>query len=79
VIIGDLSSVIVGGEVIDDDLLIEAKGAFIDGIGQILGQASATSLRPASTDVNTFFPRKNTAILVMMLKEENTKRYVVNQ
>ncbi len=57
VIIGDVPSVMVGGEVIDD-LLIEAQGVPIDGPGRILGQAGPTNLRPASAGVNAFLPAK---------------------
>jgi len=57
VIIGDVPSVLVGGEVVDD-LLIEAQGVPIDGPGQILGQAGPTNLRPASAGVNAFLPAK---------------------
>lgn len=57
VIVGDLPSVVVGGEVIDD-LLIEAQGVAIDGPGQILGQAGPTNLRPSSAGVNAFLPAK---------------------
>ena len=57
VIVGDLPSVLVGGEVIDD-LLIEAQGVAIDGPGGILGQAGPTNLRPASAGVNAFLPAK---------------------
>jgi hypothetical protein len=57
VIIGDLPSVIVSGEVIDD-VLIEAKGVFIDGPGGILGQAGPTNLRPASAGAAAFLPAK---------------------
>ncbi len=57
VIVGDVPSVIVGGEVIDD-LLIEAQGVPIDGPGKILGQAGPTNLRPASAGVNAFLPAK---------------------
>ena len=57
VIIGDLPSVMVGGEVIDD-LLIEAQGVPIDGPGRILGQAGPTNLRPASAGANSFLPAK---------------------
>jgi hypothetical protein len=45
VIVGDLPSVMVDGEVIDD-LLILAQGQAIDGPGNILGQAGPTRLRP---------------------------------
>src|SRR4051812_50131355 len=47
VIVGDLPSVIVDGETIDD-LLILAQGADIDGPGRILGQAGPTRLRPGT-------------------------------
>jgi hypothetical protein len=57
VIVGDMPSVLVGGEVIDD-LLIEAQGVSIDGPGGILGQAGPTNLRPASAGVSAFLPAK---------------------
>lgn len=57
VIVGDLPSVIVSGEVIDD-LLIMAQGVPIDGPGKILGQAGPTHLRPASAGANAFLPAK---------------------
>lgn len=57
VIIGDVPSVIVNGVVIDD-LLIEAQGVAIDGVGKILGQAGPTQLRPASAGANAFLPAK---------------------
>ncbi len=57
VIVGDVPSVLVGGEVIDD-LLIEAQGVSIDGPGGILGQAGPTNLRPASAGVSAFLPAK---------------------
>jgi hypothetical protein len=57
VIVGDLPSVLVGGEVIDD-LLIEAQGVAIDGPGNILGQAGPTNLRPRSAGVNAYLPAK---------------------
>jgi len=52
VIVGDLPSVMVDGETIDD-LLILAQGAEIDGPGQILGQSGPTRVRP-----RTFLPAK---------------------
>ncbi len=57
VIVGDVPSVMVSGEVIDD-LLIMAQGVDIDGPGKILGQAGPTHLRPASAGVNAFLPAK---------------------
>src|SRR2546430_992381 len=47
VIIGDVPSVMVDGEVIDD-VLILAQGSEIDGPGNILGQAGPTRLRPGN-------------------------------
>lgn len=57
VIVGDLPSVVVGGEVIDD-LLIEARGVAIDGPGGILGQAGPTSLRPRAAGAFAYLPAK---------------------
>jgi hypothetical protein len=57
VIVGDLPSVLVGGEVIDD-LLIEAQGVAIDGVGRILGQAGPTNLRPATAGASALLPAK---------------------
>lgn len=53
VIVGDLPSVLVDGEVIDD-VLILAQGTAIDGPGRILGQAGPTHLRPASAGPAAF-------------------------
>ena len=57
VIVGDLPSVLIDGDTIDD-LLIVAQGVVIDGPGKILGQAGPTHLRPASAGVNAFLPAK---------------------
>jgi hypothetical protein len=57
VIVGDVPSVLVDGEVIDD-LLILAQGVAIDGTGGILGQAGPTHLRPSSAGANAFLPAK---------------------
>jgi hypothetical protein len=56
-IVGDLPSVIVDGETIDD-LLILAQGADIDGPGRILGQAGPTRLRPRNAGAAAFLPAK---------------------
>jgi hypothetical protein len=56
-IVGDLPSVAVDGEVIDD-VLILAQGVAIDGPGRILGQAGPTHLRPASAGSSAFLPAK---------------------
>lgn len=57
VIVGDVPSVVVDREVIDD-LLILAQGVPIDGSSDILGQAGPTHLRPSSIGVNAFLPAK---------------------
>ncbi|MET7619256.1 leishmanolysin-related zinc metalloendopeptidase [Streptomyces sp. NPDC005408] len=57
VIIGDLPTVILGGEVIDD-LLILAQGVPIDGTGRILGQAGPTHVRSASANFGALLPVK---------------------
>lgn len=57
VIVGDVPSVIVNGEVIDD-LLIMAQGVAIDGPSGILGQAGPTHLRPLSAGANSFLPAR---------------------
>jgi hypothetical protein len=56
-IIGDLPSVLVDNEVIDD-VLILAQGVPIDGPGRILGQAGPTHLRPASAGAAAFLTAK---------------------
>src|SRR5204862_3798465 len=57
IIVGDLPSVLVDGEVIDD-VVIRAQGVAIDGPGKILGQAGPTYLRPASAGAAAFLPAK---------------------
>jgi hypothetical protein len=57
VIVGDLPSVLVDGETIDD-LLILAEGAEIDGSGGILGQAGPTHIRPRNAGAAAFLPAK---------------------
>jgi leishmanolysin len=57
IIVGDLPSVLVDGEVIDD-VVIRAQGVAIDGPGKVLGQAGPTHLRPASAGAAAFLPAK---------------------
>jgi hypothetical protein len=57
VIVGDLPSVLIDGDVIDD-LLIVAQGVEIDGPGKILGQAGPTHIRPASAGASALLPAK---------------------
>lgn len=55
VILGDLPSVTVNGELIDD-ILITAQGAQIDGSGGILGQAGPTRIRPRTAGAAAYLP-----------------------
>lgn len=57
IIVGDLPSVEVDREIIDD-VLILAQGSDIDGPGRILGQAGPTHLRPAVAGASAFLPAK---------------------
>jgi hypothetical protein len=57
IIVGDLPSVRVDGEVIDD-VLILAQGKDIDGPGRILGQAGPTHLRAGSAGAAASLPAK---------------------
>lgn len=57
VIVGDLPSVQVNGEVIDD-VVIDAQGRKIDGPGRVLGQAGPTHLRPEGAGQSALLPAK---------------------
>jgi hypothetical protein len=57
IIVGDLPSVLVDGEVIDD-VVIRAQGVAIDGPGRILGQAGPTHLRPGTAGAAAFLTAK---------------------
>lgn len=57
VIVGDVPSIVIDGEVIDD-VVISAQGTDIDGPGRILGQAGPTHLRPAGAGNFRFIPAK---------------------
>lgn len=57
VIVGDVPSVNVDGEIIDD-VVIMAQGSAIDGPGKILGQAGPTHVRPANAGKFAFIPAK---------------------
>jgi hypothetical protein len=57
VIVGDLPPVMIDGHRIDD-VLIVAEGAPIDGVGQILGQAGPTHLRPGNSPRAAFLPAR---------------------
>jgi len=83
VIIGDLPSVRVDGEVIDD-LLILAQGTPIDGPGRILGQAGPTHIRPASAGKVKFLPVKgimsfDSADLGAMQKDGTLKDVITHE
>ena len=83
VIVGDLPSVRVDGEVIDD-LLILAQGTAIDGSGGILGQAGPTHLRPAKAGKFKFLPVKgvmsfDSADLKAMQKDGTLKDVITHE
>ena len=83
VIVGDLPSVQVDGEVVDD-LLILAQGVAIDGPGGILGQAGPTHLRPASAGASAFLPVKgimsfDTADLAKMQQDGTLKDVITHE
>jgi hypothetical protein len=52
-IVGDLPDVLVNGQIVDD-VVIEAQGAPIDGVGGILGQAGPRLVRPAAAGRHAF-------------------------
>jgi len=83
VIVGDLPSVRVDGEVIDD-LLILAQGTDIDGPRGILGQAGPTHIRPASAGKFKFLPVKgimsfDTADLQAMQQDGTLKDVITHE
>jgi hypothetical protein len=83
VIVGDLPSVRVDGEVIDD-LLILAQGTPIDGPGGILGQAGPTHIRPANAGKSKFLPVKgimsfDSADLKAMEKDGTLKDVITHE
>ncbi|MCC6990696.1 MAG: peptidase [Acidobacteria bacterium] len=83
VIVGDLPSVRVDGEVVDD-LLILAQGVAIDGPGGVLGQAGPTHLRPASAGKTAFLPVKgimsfDTADLAKMQQDGTLKDVITHE
>jgi hypothetical protein len=83
VIVGDLPSVRVDGEVIDD-LLILAQGTDIDGPRGILGQAGPTHIRPASAGKSKFLPVKgimsfDTADLQAMQQDGTLKDVITHE
>lgn len=57
VIVGDLPSIMIDGEVIDD-VVITAQGRDIDGLSRVLGQAGPTHMRPAGAGQFRFIPAK---------------------
>ncbi len=57
IIVGDVPSLTVDGETIDD-IVISAQGIAIDGSGSVLGQAGPTALRPATAGAAAFLPAK---------------------
>ncbi|GAA3146015.1 leishmanolysin-related zinc metalloendopeptidase [Streptomyces echinatus] len=57
VIVGDLDTVVVGDDIIDD-LLVEAEGVDIDGPSGILGMAGPTDFRDGSAQFGALLPAK---------------------
>ena len=83
VIVGDLPSVRVDGEIVDD-LLILAQGTAIDGPRGILGQAGPTHIRPANAGKSKFLPVKgimsfDTADLKAMEKDGTLKDVIAHE
>lgn len=83
VIVGDLPSVQVDGEIVDD-LLILAQGVAIDGPGGILGQAGPTHVRPAGAGTSAFLPVKgimsfDTADLAKMQQNGTLKDVITHE
>lgn len=76
-IVGDLPSVLVDGEVIDD-LLILAQGSEIDGPGETLGQAGPTFLRPPNAGSAAFIPAKGIMTFDTADLEEMEQRGTLN-
>ena len=62
IIVGDLPSVEVEGEVIDD-VLIFAKGAPLDRAGEMVAEGDPTFLRPPSAGNAAFLPAKGKIVL----------------
>ena len=77
IIVGDLPSVMVGDEVIDD-VLILAKGAEIDGPGKILGRAGPTDLRAENAGSAALIPAKGEMTFDTADLEEMEKRGTLN-
>lgn len=83
VIVGDLPSVLVDGEVIDD-LLILAQGVAIDGVGGVLGQAGPTQIRSSTAGAAAFLPVKgimsfDTADLAKMQQNGTLKDVITHE
>jgi hypothetical protein len=83
VIVGDLPSVLVDGELIDD-VLILADGAAIDGPSGILGQAGPTRLRPPGAGKAAFLPAKgrmafDTADLKQMEQDQTLNDVIAHE
>lgn len=78
IIIGDLPSIRVNGEVVDD-VVIDAQGTAIDGRGRVLGQAGPTFLRPG-----TFLPARgimsfDTADLARMEADDSLINVIIHE
>jgi hypothetical protein len=83
IIVGDLPSAQVDGELVDD-LLILAQGTPIDGRGRVLGQAGPTHLRPETGGVSALLPAKglmsfDTADLEQMEQQETLDDVIAHE
>lgn len=79
VIVGDLPPVrMPSGEIIDD-IVINARGAFIDGVGRVLGRAGPTGLRPGSLLPATGMMEFDTADLARMEMDGTLENVIVHE
>lgn len=78
IITGDLPSVRVDGEIVDD-ILIEAQGVFIDGPGGVLGQAGPTQLRPGSLLPAKGFMEFDTADIIRQEQDGSLINTIVHE
>lgn len=79
IVVGDLPSVRLGSGEVIDDLVINARGAFIDGEGRILGRAGPTALRPGSMLPVTGMMEFDTADLARMEMEGTLENVIVHE
>jgi hypothetical protein len=79
IIVGDLPSArLPSGEVVDD-IVVNARGAFIDGASGVLGRAGPTVLRPGSMLPVTGMMEFDTADLVRMEMDGTLSNVIVHE